>query len=417
MADAKLSALVAETAPVDADLLYIVGASPGQKITMGDFLGNTGDVLPRTDGASDIGSGTARYDVINGRTANFIDPGAGTNITPTLGAVYNIMGLADNSNGGTLTVDVGGADGGTWIGALRAGGAGSTATVDNNLASVVMGSVVLGSSVVHGVHKFEIVEDGCLAGGVIDSGGFASLAGQSVTISAGSATAGGSFAWGQIKPGFGGTQTIRANNAGAWAMGQIAALATTTSIDASGIGSFAQGGVAGSGGIHATANGSFAFGLASSSGGITANAFGAFAGGYASSTGAILSSGFGSFAWGAPDVTGISATGSSSIQFGPGANAENDSLQVGIAGTGIAIKGTTGAFGTPANGQIYNNAGTVEIESGGTQIKLVQSTAYTLTATQAPSRTLNNPGAASIANNNAVLSALITDLKATGLIL
>jgi hypothetical protein len=66
MADAKLSALTPTiTDPVDADVIYIVTdvatVPSSEGVTMGDFLGNTGDVAPRTDNTSALGSATKGY--------------------------------------------------------------------------------------------------------------------------------------------------------------------------------------------------------------------------------------------------------------------------------------------------------------------------------------------------------------------
>jgi hypothetical protein len=338
----------------------------------GKFI--NGSLISDTDGTDNIGSSTVRHDLVFGRIPNFLDPGAGTNITPTLGASYGMIGLADNSNGGTVTVDIGGADGGTWIGGLKAGGVGSTARVDNNFASAVFGSVKLGTGVVHGVHELKVNAHGSIAGGMIDSSVFGSLAGQACDITAGS----GSIAFGTITPINGGVRSIKATGAGAFAMGRIFTFGTSASIEATGSASFAMGDCQSSGAIKATSLGTFAFGSCTGTGSITAIAAGSFAGG-ASFTGGITASGQGSFAWANVNVTPCTASGTNAVQFGPGTNAQIDSLQVGIAGTGIAIKGTNGAFTTPANGQIYTVSGDVRIRSNAHDVSVDLNQNYTIT--------------------------------------
>jgi hypothetical protein len=126
--------------------------------------------------------------------------------------------------------------------------------------------------------------------------------------------------------------------------------------------------------------------------------------------------GSGSLAVGVVDGSvALSLSGDNAMQLGPGTNAEDGALQCGIAGTGIAIKGTDGVFAAANNGQIYNNAGIVEIQSGGTQIKLVQSSAYTTTGVAGtPLRTIADGDSTDMIVD--VLATLINDLKLTGLL-
>ena len=446
MADSDVPSLTElATVPDPADSLYIVDGDVLDKhITVANLLGGT--ILPITDDTYNIGSNAARHQTVFGKFGNFIDA-TGTP-TITLGSAgYFTAARLDDSDGGTVQLKVGSATNfGVALGEVIGGGVGNTAFIENQqIGSLVVGAVDLNSSVTHGSCTIESDGDGCLAVGNISTG-FASLAGQSAKVQAGNAAVDGCLAVGSINPGFGGSSIIQARGLGSVVLGAINSLSFGGTLQAEAPGSMARGYIANQGGkieCQSTAQGSLAGGVLSGTGaggissvgrgcfalgnvtntatGITAGAIGkhgAFAGGNTTS-GAISATGGGSFCWGnTTTATVISASADNSVQFGPGTNAEADSLQVGVAGTGIAIKGTTGAFGTPANGQVWNTGATgVKVRSNGVDIVLLQSAAYTLTATQGPSRTLNNPGAASIANNNAVLSALITDLKATGLIL
>lgn len=101
--------------------------------------------------------------------------------------------------------------------------------------------------------------------------------------------------------------------------------------------------------VTAGATGASAEGFAAGST-ITATAVAAKAGGSAQSGFAITASGTAAFAWG--DATAaITASATNSVQFGPGVNAEANTLKIGTAG--LRLKGTTGAPGTPVNGDIY----------------------------------------------------------------
>lgn len=127
-------------------------------------------------------------------------------------------------------------------------------------------------------------------------------------------------------------------------------------------------GYAGSGSsIRQTASGSIAFGSASSYGEIYASGIGSFAGGVATADGDVTSSAYGSFAFGRASPTDIVADAYNSVQFGPGTNSLQDSLSVG---TTLRLKGTTGAPGTPRNGDQWVNNNYVYIRSNGVSVKI-----------------------------------------------
>lgn len=154
---------------------------------------------------------------------------------------------------------------------------------------------------------------------------------------------------------------------GAWAGGAAAANgANTARISAEENGAFAFG-KASSGYIQAAAEGSFAFGEVSQGvapgNAIRATGRGAFAFGAVRVTFDILASGEGSLAQGSANTADVSASAANAVQFGPGTNSVADSVRVG--GGGLHLKGTTGAFGAAADGQIWVSGANVYIRSGG----------------------------------------------------
>ena len=102
-----------------------------------------------------------------------------------------------------------------------------------------------------------------------------------------------------------------------------------------------------------------------------------------------------------------------SAQFGPGTNAEPNSVQIGSAG--IRLLGTAAAAGTPQDGDIrVDGTGRLILRSGGVDWTLVQSAAYTptnVTPDRSFDATTALPG--EIAN---VLGTLIADLQAIGIL-
>lgn len=160
--------------------------------------------------------------------------------------------------------------------------------------------------------------------------------------------------------------TIRAPGEG-FAMGSAYGGTITAS---GGLGSFALG-YADTGGTIDASGGYGAFAIGAVSGGniTSSGGYGSFAGGYAGSGGAITASGYGSFAFGYAGAGSIVASGLGSVQFGPGTNAEANSVQVGSAG--IRLLGAVGPAGTPQNGDIYvDGSGNVVIHSGGVAVTI-----------------------------------------------
>jgi hypothetical protein len=121
----------------------------------------------------------------------------------------------------------------------------------------------------------------------------------------------------------------------------------------------------------ASANGSFAQGY-TGGGDITSSGQGSFAQGYAGGSSNILASANGSFAQGYTRTTAnIEATAKNAAQFGPGTNAQADSLQVGSGG--IRLLGLSGSQPqtTFQNGDIWVGAdGHVKVRSNGATVSI-----------------------------------------------
>lgn len=133
-------------------------------------------------------------------------------------------------------------------------------------------------------------------------------------------------------------------------------------------GSFAQGTAFTGGSVVSSGQGSFAQGAASGASAITASGNGSFAQGQATAGNAITASSPGSMAVGASAAGAITATATNAVQFGVGGNAQADSVSVG---TGPRLKGTTGAPGTPRNGDLWVANNYVYIRSNGVSCKCV----------------------------------------------
>ena len=171
----------------------------------------------------------------------------------------------------------------------------------------------------------------------------------------------GAFAQGNIAGSVAGqTAYIEAGNSGAFAQGNANNESNITASDA---GAFAQGRASSSGRILAGARGAFAQGNQTGAGNIEATGQGSFAHGRCLSGYSITASGLGSFAVGESAGASIVASATNAAQFGPGTNALADSLQVGTAG--LRMKGTTGAPGTPQNGDMWLANSYVYIRSNG----------------------------------------------------
>lgn len=155
----------------------------------------------------------------------------------------------------------------------------------------------------------------------------------------------GSFVCGYVQ----GNSTFQAqlrtgnNDSGCFAQGAVRAVTELARIEASQDGAFAQG----------YANDAI----------ITVTGRGAFGQGNAGSSYDITASGSGAFAQGDSNAGAITASATNAVQFGPGVNSLADSLKVGTAG--IRFKGTTGAPGTPVDGDMWVANSYVYIRSNG----------------------------------------------------
>lgn len=178
------------------------------------------------------------------------------------------------------------------------------------------------------------------------------------------AQAAGSFVQGFLSGANGGF--INTTNAGAGAFVQGQSLGGI--IRGGGAGAFSQGNAGASGStIRATGDGALAHGSLSGAGTIDATADGATALGVAS-TGTVEATGLGAMAVGSAGTGTISAGAANAFQFGVGSNTLADSFQVGNAG--LRLKGTTGAPGTPQNGDIWVAGGFVYIRSNGVSVQI-----------------------------------------------
>lgn len=211
----------------------------------------------------------------------------------------------------------------------------------------------------------ESVENGAFAQGYASgTGGYTAIVSASQR---GSAAQGFTYA-------YQGDSNLLASADGAFAQGFANAYSAAASITASGKGSFAHGFANSQGyataitasGAGAVAQGAaYSYPAAAYTATIEATARGGFAQGYAYSytaTTAVSATGKGAFAQGYAHDTTIVASATNSVQFGPGTNAEPDSLQTG---SGIRIFGTTSPPSTPKNGDIYCDGTDVFFRSGG----------------------------------------------------
>lgn len=161
-----------------------------------------------------------------------------------------------------------------------------------------------------------------------------------------------------------GAVRIVATAPGSFAHGRATQYSATTSVGYSELGARGLGAHV-FGYAYAVANGKVA---------IQATEFGAMAVGYAmgnsSTLAKILASGRGSFAGGVAygDANNIVASGRSAFQWGPGTNAVNYSLAVGVA---LRLNGPVGTPGALRNGDIWVASNYVYIRTNGVSKKIV----------------------------------------------
>lgn len=361
-----------------------------------------GTAILRASGQGSMARGDCRYN------ANMIASGNGSFVS---GQAYGLAGQVAN----ILASERGSHALGSTIGAgyLLASGGGSFATgiaVNNGrLIASGGGSFVLGyptnPSGYAGVPTIQATtEGGPLAGGSVTAGDY------DATIEA---VAAGAFAWGRCAqdPGKSADTIMSASGRGSFALGiaydenaslvaggdasfvcglaisygsSVATMESTVAADGAWVGGFvgATGGyigriaveengaialgkcaaITGNRYITATEEGAFALGRAQD-GSIYSSGYGSLAHGAAESGYDITASGDGSFACGSTSTGDIEATVENAVQFGPGTNADVDSVKIGTAG--IHFKGTTGTFAGYANGQFWMNGGNIYCYTGG----------------------------------------------------
>lgn len=167
-----------------------------------------------------------------------------------------------------------------------------------------------------------------------------------------------------------GTGIVAVDNAGegGFVQGRVTGTLGATNrlrTTATGDGGFAQGIVSGANAeITASEAGAFAQGQANASV-MTASGAGSFAHGRAASGNAITASSAGALAVGDSASGTIVASAVNANQFGPGTNAQPDSLAVGdMAGTGLRLI-AAGAPATPVNGDFWQANGSIYCRTGG----------------------------------------------------
>jgi len=377
----------------------------------------TQDITPDAGDTRNVGTAAIRFDRLHSNSINaVIDASVGTGPTSVITAPggSNVIGQVDNisdsltslasievtglgafATGRATQTDAGAASVSTarivasGNGALAQGNAFSGAAGTGRLSATSFGSSALGYAVgINGSSGVvEATNFGCFAQGF--SLGFN---GAPARIAA---TGGGAFAQGNIFffAGVAGSNIV-ASGPGSFAQGSCS---QDSDMLSQALGSFTQGAVAG-GSITCTglADGGFAQGFASLGANITVSGVGAFAQGRAA-TNDIVASGSGAFAHGDAVTGTIVASGANSTQFGPGTNAEDDTLQVG--NSGLRLKGTLGAPGVLQDGDIFMIGTDINIRSNG--------------VTMGP---FNQPAVIGSRGGNAALASLLTQLAALGVI-
>lgn len=319
--------------------------------TMSGVL-NTVGLLPVADTTSDIGSSALRYKDIYSSNLEIIG-GSKTSTaatTVTRGANSKIIAFVRTTSTGQITLT---SDGGSTASATLIGFASNTGTGLVTWTATGAGSINLASAAANNANNATAISTG--TGSYL--GGYAqSISTRSAVLeSTGSSSFVHVYALGA---------TARATAQGANTTGYatnngiLEALAPGSKV----------GGYVHTATISCTAGGSGgeASGYANGGAGanITVSALGGKAGGNAAAGNAITASGNGGLAWGDSTAGPISATAVNSVQFGPGVNAEVDTLKVG--GAGLRMKGTIGPPGVVVNGDMWvDGAGVVWIQSGG----------------------------------------------------
>ena len=408
-------------------------------------------VRPISDYSHNLGTSTVRWNQLHvGRVRsvaqNGVTAGVGYTATfSTLGSGYFVFSgdavnaspmdavAGDTGTGGPATAFMGLFSYDDLNGQVQSYGIG-----DSSFQSGNVGLAVTNLNFVLATHQAlgqgSLASGSCFAGAIDD----ASILTFGTTVAATGATAIGSVNY----SGLSGlkTLTLLAENQGAVAMGFVTATTVGTiisSLRATGGGAFAQAyierGVAIASNFASSLSGYLA--ATNNTAGITSSGFSSHVNAAITSTGSAVAgpgsaafcnasvtgaasataSGAGSAVFGQTDATAMTAAFPNSWQFGPGAVPEADVLAVGVAGTGIALKGTSGAFAVPLLGQIYTSGGFVRIYSNGVAVQQNVGQAYT-TATFTTDRAISNSATITTVELGDVLASLIADLKTANIL-
>lgn len=352
----------------------------------------------------DIGSDTLRYAVVHGDRANFLRRTASGTLIQT--NVSHVFGRIRQTSTGVATLQ--GITTTPFSSSFIFGAVSSTSTGNSTAGTSGVGNVSLASATATNSGHASAVAEGTYNA---IFGHAETTTSQNATINSDGASA-VSFVHGYASAGLGPASILAAAGAyGAFVQGFAGgglSVGTSASIFSSCFGGFSQGFVEDGGTIGTSgAGGASAQGYVSENGMIQATAGGARASGYAvvrtieaigrgseasgDASGAynISASGRGARANGYADTAAIIASADNSIQWGPGTNNVANSCRVGSAG--LHLKGTTGAFGTGANGQIWM-AGTsnafVFVRCNGQNLQLAKGSTYNQAAYSTVSATI-----------------------------
>jgi hypothetical protein len=351
-------------------LSYVGGSF---SLAVGDPVsGATDSSVLVTDSNGEVASGPATSAVVSGvslpTAAGQIPLSRGTSDNTTTwgsagGSIPGVPPAAGDNPFAQGSTDGVGTIAATSAGAFAQGyvnGAGSEITAAGSPGGFAQGSARDGGTVTSGGGFAQ----GCAGTGSVFAATVPGAFVQGYATNGGSvtATALGAFAQGVAE---GAGSTFTAQKPGAFAQG-YARLGGTIS---AGYG-FAQG-YANGGSITASYCGAFAQGYAASGSSITAS-YTSFALGSAKGGGTISSTRSGSFAQGyANTAETISATANNAVQFGPGTNAQANSLQVGNGGIRLLGKASAQPQTTFQNGDIWVGAdGHVKVRSNGATVSL-----------------------------------------------
>ena len=368
----------------------------------------TKDFAPDTNNLRTLGTKEKKFSNVRSRLGTFVGTsyisGVGAPDDPAKGTVTfdaNQTGVmagnvAENSTG-VATLHLGSQGSGRWKGCLLAANATSNAAGNSTVRCTGGGSAVIGTAYSYGdsVANSSLLENtgfSCLLVGYSWGGGSSTVqqAGSGSIMAAYQLAYGTGLVYNQGAGAIvaascgnylrGTDSTVRNTGSGSIVAGRAYSGAAATPIGAvtSLVENTGQAGIAigfaraygdpAAASVRCTATGGFANGYAYNQA-ILASGQGSFARGIANSGYDITASGIGSFAIGSATTAAIVASATNACQFGPGANALADSVQFGAAG--LRVKGTTGAPGTPQNGDMWVASSYVYVRSNGVSVKIV----------------------------------------------